>query len=127
MTVRPKFAVVREDAALEVELVRRSSAREVLIVASGGCTALTLRHLFPTLEVTAFDLNPADLRTCGEALVARGQSAIACFAIDEQLADHVTWLAGEGLRPDSTCTVYSLALPFSRVRAGWVHLPTSEI
>ncbi|XXF78010.1 DUF3419 family protein [Myxococcaceae bacterium GXIMD 01537] len=61
MSVRPKFSVVREDAALEVELVRRTSAREVLVVASGGCTALTLRHLFPSLGVTAFDLNPAQL------------------------------------------------------------------
>ncbi len=75
MTVRPKFAVVREDAALEAELVRRTSAREVLVVASGGCTALTLRHLFPALEVTAFDLNPHQLdhvRAKAEA-VSRGE------------------------------------------------------
>lgn len=75
MTVRPRFAVVREDAALEAELVRRTSAREVLVVASGGCTALTLRHLFPELGVTAFDINPlqlAHVRAKAEA-VARGE------------------------------------------------------
>ena len=37
-----KFAVVREDSALEAELVRRAGARRVLVVASGGCTALNL-------------------------------------------------------------------------------------
>ena len=52
MTVRPKFAVVREDAALEAELVRRTSARQVLVVASGGCTALTLRHT-PVVSLTS--------------------------------------------------------------------------
>lgn len=71
---RPKFAVVREDAALEVELVRRTSAREVLVIASGGCTALTLRHLFPALEVSAFDLNPAQL-----AHLQAKAEAVACI------------------------------------------------
>lgn len=84
MTVRPKFAVVREDAALEAELVRRTSARQVLVVASGGCTALTLRHLFPALEVTAFDLNPlqlAHVRAKAEA-VARGE--LAALNVEER-------------------------------------------
>jgi S-adenosylmethionine-diacylglycerol 3-amino-3-carboxypropyl transferase len=77
MSARPKFAVVREDAALEAELVRRTSARAVLAVASGGCTVLTLRHLFAGLEVVAFDLNPhqlAHVRAKAEA-VARGDLA----------------------------------------------------
>ncbi len=67
------------------------------------------------------------LRACGAALVTRPQPVTACFAIDERLADHVTWLAGEGIRPNTVCTVYSLALPYTRGGAGWVHLPTSEI
>lgn len=77
ISARPKFAVVREDAALEAELVRRTSARAVLAVASGGCTVLTLRHLFAGLEVVAFDLNPhqlAHVRAKAEA-VARGDLA----------------------------------------------------
>lgn len=53
------FAVVREDPALEAELARKTSARQVLVVASGGCTALALQS--PSLEVTAFDRNPAQL------------------------------------------------------------------
>jgi S-adenosylmethionine-diacylglycerol 3-amino-3-carboxypropyl transferase len=56
-----KFAVVREDPNLEAELVQRVSAKSALVVASGGCTALTLVHRFPALRVTAFDLHPGAL------------------------------------------------------------------
>lgn len=55
------FAVVREDAGLEAELVRSTSARQALLVASGGCTAFSLLSQFPQLAVTAFDWNPAQL------------------------------------------------------------------
>jgi S-adenosylmethionine-diacylglycerol 3-amino-3-carboxypropyl transferase len=58
---RLKFAVVREDPELEARLVRATEAQAVLLVASGGCTALTLKHAFPRLEVVAFDFNPAAL------------------------------------------------------------------
>ena len=74
---RPQFAVVREDPDLEAELVRRRGARAVLVVASGGCTALTLAHRFPTLRVSAFDLNPIQLAHIRDkaAAVARGDLA----------------------------------------------------
>lgn len=55
------FAVVREDANVEAELVRRTAARELLVVASGGCTTLALLAAFPDVMVTAFDINPRQL------------------------------------------------------------------
>lgn len=58
---RIKFAVVREDPAVEEELVRGVEAEAALVVASGGCTALHLAHYFPGLRVTAFDRNPMQL------------------------------------------------------------------
>jgi S-adenosylmethionine-diacylglycerol 3-amino-3-carboxypropyl transferase len=58
---RLKFAVVREDPELEAQLVRATGARAVLLVASGGCTALALKHEFPQLDVVAFDFNPSQL------------------------------------------------------------------
>ena len=58
---RPKFAVVREDPDAEADLCTRLVAGAVLVVASGGCTALTLSHRFPATKVTAFDLNPVQL------------------------------------------------------------------
>jgi len=57
-----KFAVVREDPEVECALLDMlPSAREALVVASGGCTALRLGQRFPALSVTAFDHNPAQL------------------------------------------------------------------
>jgi S-adenosylmethionine-diacylglycerol 3-amino-3-carboxypropyl transferase len=56
-----KFAVVREDPAVEAEVIRRAGARRALLVASGGCTALSLLAEHPELEVTAFDANPRQL------------------------------------------------------------------
>ncbi|GHG62633.1 hypothetical protein GCM10012319_01450 [Comamonas sp. KCTC 72670] len=67
------------------------------------------------------------LRTCGAALAGRGDDALACFSIDERLEDHVTWLRGEGVAPDSVCTVYSLDLSFPVRTPAWMHLPSSEI
>jgi S-adenosylmethionine-diacylglycerol 3-amino-3-carboxypropyl transferase len=58
---RPKFAVVREDADLESALVTRTGAKAALVVASGGCTALTLAARFRDLHVAAFDVNPRQL------------------------------------------------------------------
>jgi S-adenosylmethionine-diacylglycerol 3-amino-3-carboxypropyl transferase len=56
-----KFAVAREDPRIESELVRAAAAREVLVVATGGCTALALLAEFPDVDVTAFDINPRQL------------------------------------------------------------------
>ena len=46
MSERPKFAIVREDPALELEVVRLFGASAVLLPASGGCTALSLAQQF---------------------------------------------------------------------------------
>jgi S-adenosylmethionine-diacylglycerol 3-amino-3-carboxypropyl transferase len=71
---RIKFAVVREDPDVEHALCLRTKAERVLVVASGGCTALTLAHRMPGLRVTAFDLSEAQLAHVEDKrdLVARG-------------------------------------------------------
>ncbi len=65
-----QFAVVREDPMVEAELIRLTRARNVLLVASGGCTALTLQALFPDLRITLFDFNPAQLERLREKMSA---------------------------------------------------------
>ena len=65
-----QFAVVREDPLVEAELVRLTNASNVLLVASGGCTALTLQALFPNLHITLFDFNPAQLERVGKKMSA---------------------------------------------------------
>jgi S-adenosylmethionine-diacylglycerol 3-amino-3-carboxypropyl transferase len=69
---RVKFAVVREDPELEARLVERTGASAVLVVASGGCTALTLAARYPGLQVTAFDLSPLQLQHVREKARAQG-------------------------------------------------------
>lgn len=71
-----KFAVVREDPEVEVALVRQAGTTRALTVASGGCTALTLAHRFPSLEVHAFDVNVDQL-----AHVRAKQAAVAAGAL----------------------------------------------
>lgn len=56
-----QFAVVREDPMTELALIDRFNARAVLLVASGGCTALSVLAERPEVELTVFDLNPAQL------------------------------------------------------------------
>jgi S-adenosylmethionine-diacylglycerol 3-amino-3-carboxypropyl transferase len=68
-----QFAIVREDPAAELAVVDtlvRPDA-QVLLVASGGCTALTLAALRPSLRLTLLDANPAQL-----ALVERKFAAL---------------------------------------------------
>ena len=65
-----QFAVVREDPMVEAELVRLTKASNVLLIASGGCTALTLQALFPDLQITLFDFNPAQLERVREKMCA---------------------------------------------------------
>lgn len=63
MTARLSFAVVREDPELERSVLQRDlpMATAALVVASGGCTALSLLGAMPALEVHAFDINPVQL------------------------------------------------------------------
>ena len=65
-----QFAVVREDPMVEAELIRLTKASNVLLIASGGCTALTLQALFPDLHITLFDFNPAQLERVREKMSA---------------------------------------------------------
>ena len=65
-----QFAVVREDPMVEAELIRLTNASNVLLVASGGCTALTLQALFPSLNITLVDFNPAQLERVREKMSA---------------------------------------------------------
>ncbi len=65
-----QFAVVREDPIVEAELVRLTKANNVLLIASGGCTALTLQALFPDLHITLVDFNLAQLERVREKMKA---------------------------------------------------------
>jgi hypothetical protein len=67
------------------------------------------------------------LRACGQALVAAGSVGPACFGLDERLADHQAWLAGQGLAPGAAFNIHGLDLTGAVRRASWIHLASSEI
>jgi len=54
-----QFAVVREDPRVEALLIEERRCRRVMVVGSGGCTALALRGWYPELEVVVVEPNPA--------------------------------------------------------------------
>jgi S-adenosylmethionine-diacylglycerol 3-amino-3-carboxypropyl transferase len=84
---RPLFALVREDPRIELALVARIEARRIVVVASGGCTALSL--LSDDVEqVIAVDASPAQV-----ALVALRAAAIGAL-------DRDAYLRFCGARPD---------------------------
>ncbi len=56
-----QFAVVREDPSIEFALVKTVHARKALLIASGGCVALSLKARFPDLQITLVDPNAAQL------------------------------------------------------------------
>jgi len=79
-----QFAVVREDSFVERGIIDRIAAERVLVVASGGCTALSLGVERPDIELSAFDFNPAQL-----GLVRRKLGALR-----EERQEHALWTIG---------------------------------
>src|SRR2546423_1533016 len=77
------FSQVREDPLLDLEVARRVAARRgrparVLLIASGGCTAVSLLASEAVAEVHAVDANPAQLH-----LTALRQAAALTLDRDE--------------------------------------------
>lgn len=65
-----QFAVVREDPEVELAVLDRHRCQRLLLVASGGCTALTLRLARPASRITLVDPNPAQFRHLDRKLAA---------------------------------------------------------
>jgi S-adenosylmethionine-diacylglycerol 3-amino-3-carboxypropyl transferase len=84
---RIKFAVVREDPDVEHALCLRTKAGRVLVVASGGCTALTLRHRLPGVAVTAFDFSAAQLAHVEEKQLAVARGDLRALSVGDDAPD----------------------------------------
>src|SRR5690349_20230609 len=56
------FAQVREDPAIDLDVVRQVGSRaRVIMVASGGCTAAALASHSDAAAITCVDANPAQI------------------------------------------------------------------
>ncbi|HTJ80354.1 MAG TPA: DUF3419 family protein [Polyangiaceae bacterium] len=76
------YAVIREDARIEGDLVTRAGAKRVLTVASGGCVALSLASRFPDLDVTAFDQSALQLEHLAQKAVAARARDLAALNVE---------------------------------------------
>jgi S-adenosylmethionine-diacylglycerol 3-amino-3-carboxypropyl transferase len=113
-----QFAVVREDPELEAELVPRFGGEgRALLVASGGCTALTLRSRFPRLALRLIDPNPAQLELVRRKLAALGGGGASAAAFGVGAEGELTSCGNfESLFRCFRNFVHELVLP----REGWL-------
>lgn len=56
-----QFAVTREDPELEFSLIEERDVERVLLIASGGCTPLSIHTRYPSISQTLVDPNPHQL------------------------------------------------------------------
>ena len=55
------FAVNREDHYVEYDVINRLDPNRMLMIGSGGCIALSLKTIFPDLDLNVIDVNPYQL------------------------------------------------------------------
>ena len=65
-----QFSVVREDPEIERKIIHASGAKKILLIGSGGCTALSLQAFFPQLRITLVDPNLAQIKLIQEKMRA---------------------------------------------------------
>jgi len=56
-----QFAVVREDPEIFMQDMQDKKVNKVLMIGSGGCSALSYKSVMPHLDITLLDMNPAQL------------------------------------------------------------------
>ena len=58
------FAVSREDHEIEASLIKKNNYKNLLTVCSGGCVPLSLKTIYPDLNIVAYDINPNQIDHC---------------------------------------------------------------
>ncbi len=79
------FSQVREDPTIEMRVIKQLAQTQkhplqLLLIASGGCTILSLLSLSEVAEIAAIDLNPAQIH-----LIELRRQALLNLSIEEQL------------------------------------------
>ena len=64
------FAVSREDHEIEASLIKKNNYKNLLTVCSGGCVPLSLKTIYPDLNVVAYDINPNQIDHCEKKIQA---------------------------------------------------------
>lgn len=120
------------DAGVDSSFVTTGHVEPPGMVSTAGRKDLRLRSTGEPWPLVHLPLGPTAwtpsyghyLRACGDALASRGSgegprtsngTPIACFALDERMDSHISWLAGQGIERGAACSVY--ALDFDSARA----------
>jgi len=74
-----KFAAVREDPIIEKNIIENFKLSNVLMIASGGCTALSLKSYFPEINCTLFDFNTYQIMHVKNKIVKLKKEDISHF------------------------------------------------
>ncbi|MDP7035869.1 MAG: DUF3419 family protein [Planctomycetota bacterium] len=116
-----QFAVVREDPDISCEVIRRFSCRRALVIASGGCTALSLVSAFPDMEVSILDANPAQLQHVKNKIQAlgelKGEALLRAFNVEEGGSQGLSECGNfEALFRGLRRFLYDLVLPYEGFR-----------
>ena len=56
-----QFAVVREDPLIDIKITEQFKLKKALLVASGGCTAMSMLSAAPSMDIHVFDPNPVQI------------------------------------------------------------------
>ena len=72
------FAVNREDHYVEYDVINRLDPNRMLMIGSGGCIALSLKTIFPDLDLNVIDVNPHQLTH-----ISKKSKAIQCSDLKE--------------------------------------------
>ena len=58
------FSVAREDYKIEANIIKNYSYNNILTVCSGGCIPLSIKVLYPEIDIVAYDINPNQIDHC---------------------------------------------------------------
>ena len=78
------FAVNREDHLVEYDVINRFSPNRMLMIGSGGCIALSLKTIFPELNLNVVDVNPYQLAHINKKLKAVKESDLEALNVHNQ-------------------------------------------
>lgn len=123
------------DDGVDLSFVTTGDVEDPGLVSTAGRKDLRLRSTGQPWPLVHLPYGPTRwrptwghyLKACGETLVARHPGSVACFAVDERMVSHMSWLAAQGVERGAVCSVYALDLTLRARRASWLHLATSEI
>ena len=78
------FAVNREDHLVEYDVINRFSPNRLLMIGSGGCIALSLKTIFPDLNLNVVDVNPHQLLHIKQKIKAVKESDLEALNVHNQ-------------------------------------------